>query len=216
LNYGLTEGLYRTSNLTTNNFKNMDKLKNFIDENKAEFEMFTAPDSLWADISKQLQQPEKEEVKKAKPAKTVKMYAISRPAMMRVAASIILLLTIGIGWITYKIDALGDVAKNNPQLSKTEQHYDEVFHAKLTELKQYEQDDLYDPDLLTDIQELERIYDELRNDLKEDANNEQVVEAMVRNYRIRIELLERMLDEIKTKKNPKQDEKDNNEIREHI
>ncbi len=184
----------------------MDKLKNLIDENRAEFETFNAPDFLWADISKQLQQPEKEEVKKAKNAKIVKMYAISRPIMMRVAASIALLLVIGIGWVSYKIDAL-DSAKNNPQLSKTEQHYDEVFQAKLIELKQYEQDDLYDPDLLIDIQELSRIYDDLRNDLKEDANNEQVVEAMIRNYRIRIELLERMLYEIKMKKNPKQNEK---------
>lgn len=184
----------------------MDKLKNLIDENRAEFETFTAPDSLWADISKQLQQPEKVEDQKSKSSKTVKMYAISHPIMVRVAASIALLLVIGIGWISYKIDAL-DSGKNHPQLSKTEQHYDEVFQAKLIELKQYEQDDLYDPDLLIDIQELSLIYDDLRNDLKEDANNEQVVEAMIRNYRIRIELLERMLSEIKMKKNPKQNEK---------
>jgi len=194
----------------------MDKLKNFIDENRPEFEMFSAPDSLWEGINQQLKQSEKTENKKGKTAKIVQMYAISRPMMMRVAASIALLLVIGIGWVSYKIDALDGTEKNNPQLSKTEQHYDEVFHAKLAELKQYEQDDLYDPDLLTDIEELANIYADLRSDLKEDADNEQVVEAMIRNYRIRIELLERMLDEIKMKKNPRQLKKDKNENSEHI
>lgn len=194
----------------------MDKLKNFIDENKAEFEMFSAPDSLWEGISQQLKQSEKIEAKKEKTAKVVQMYAISRPVLMRVAASIALFLVIGIGWVSYKLNTLGDAAANNPQLSKTEQHYDQVFHAKLAELKQYEQDDLYDPDLLIDIEELSSIYDDLRNDLKEDANNEQVVEAMIRNYKIRIELLERMLDEIKMKKNPEQLKTKDNENSEHI
>ncbi len=189
----------------------MDKFKNFIDENRHEFETFSAPDSLWAGISQELQKTEAKAEKPTKTGKVVKMYAFSRPILMRVAASVALLLALGIGWVSYKMDKLGDIAQVNPALSKTEQYYDDVFQAKLVELKQYEQDDLYDPDLLIDIQELEKIYTDLRNDLKEDANNEQVIEAMIRNYRIRIELLERMLDEIKTKKNPKQNEKEPNE-----
>lgn len=177
--------------------------------------MFSAPDSLWEGISEQLKHPKKTEVKKGKTVKVVQMYSISRPVLMRVAASVALLLAIGIGWVSYKVNTLDDAA-NSPQLSKTEQHYDQVFHAKLAELKQYEQDELYDPDLLTDIEELSSIYADLRNDLKEDANNEQVVEAMIHNYKIRIELLERMLDEIKMKKNPRPSKEKNNENSEHI
>lgn len=191
----------------------MDKLKNFIDENRNEFESFKAPDALWAGISQQLKQNEaqtskQDKRKEQKKGKVVQMYSFSRPALMRVAASVAILLLLGISWVSYKMDKLDDVAAQSPQLSETEQYYNKIFQAKLVELKQYEQDDLYDPDLLIDIQELEQIYNDLRNDLKEDANNEQVIEAMIRNYRIRIELLERMLEEIKTKKNPK--EKENN------
>ena len=189
----------------------MDKLKNFIDENRHEFETFKAPDALWANISQQLQKSEsqgnkrKEKVVKTtkKSTKVVKMYSFSRPMLMRVAASVLILLVLGLGWVSYKMDKLNNAVAQNPQLSETEQYYDKIFQAKLVEVKSYEQDDLYDPDLLTDIQELEQIYNDLRNDLKEDANNEQVMEAMIRNYRIRIELLERMLEEIKTKKKPK-------------
>jgi hypothetical protein len=183
----------------------MDKLKNLIDENRQEFEEFKAPEELWVGISQQLKQAKEE---KKSPLsitskggqdkhKTVKMYSFSRPMLIKVAASILVLLVAGASWIFYQINKLDG---ENPQLSKTEAYYDEIFHAKLAELKQYEQDDLYDPDLLVDIQELETIYNDLKNDLREDANNEQVVEAMIRNYRIRIELLERMLGEIKANK----------------
>ncbi|GAB4118063.1 MAG: hypothetical protein OHK0057_24090 [Thermoflexibacter sp.] len=187
----------------------MDKLKNFVDENRQEFEEFKAPEELWAGISQRLKEEkhfplltEEKQSKKNKKNrqgnKTVKMYSFSRPMLMRVAASVLILLVAGITWVSYKIDALED----NPPLSKTEAYYEQIFHAKLTELKQYENDDLFDRDLLVDIQELEEIYNDLKNDLKEDANNEQVVEAMIRNYRVRIELLEKMLNEIKRKKNP--------------
>ncbi|SFF31246.1 hypothetical protein [Thermoflexibacter ruber] len=184
----------------------MDKLKNFIDENRQEFEEFKAPEELWAGISQRLKEEkhfpilteEKQSKKNKQVNKTVKMYSFSRSMLMRVAASVLILLVAGITWVSYKIDALED----DPPLSKTEAYYEQIFHAKLTELKQYENDDLFDRDLLIDIQELEEIYNDLKNDLKEDANNEQVVEAMIRNYRVRIELLEKMLNEIKLKKNP--------------
>jgi hypothetical protein len=145
------------------------------------------------------------------------MYSFSRPTLMRVAASVAILLALGIGWVSHQMNKMSDTVAQNSQLSQTEQYYDKIFQAKRVELKKYEQDDLYDPDLLVDIQELEHIYNDLRNDLKEDANNEQVIEAMIRNYRIRIELLERMLEEIKTKKNPKQENNtQKNESGEHI
>jgi hypothetical protein len=193
----------------------MDKFKNFINENRNEFETFSAPDALWAGISQDLQKHLKASKQEENKGKVVKMYAFSRPLLMRVAAGVALILAVGIGWIFYQMDKMNHIAQVNPPLSKTEQYYDDVFQAKLIELKQYEQDDLYNPELLDDIQELEQIYNDLRNDLKEDANNEQVIEAMIRNYRIRIELLERMLDEIKTKKNPTQDEKEAHKNNEH-
>ncbi|MCU0393762.1 MAG: hypothetical protein MUE81_21835, partial [Thermoflexibacter sp.] len=151
----------------------MDKLKNLIDENRQEFEEFKAPEELWVGISQQLKQAKEE---KKSPLsitskggqdkhKTVKMYSFSRPMLIKVAASILVLLVAGASWIFYQINKLDG---ENPQLSKTEAYYDEIFHAKLAELKQYEQDDLYDPDLLVDIQELETIYNDLKNDLRED------------------------------------------------
>jgi uncharacterized protein YeeX (DUF496 family) len=49
-------------------------------------------------------------------------------------------------------------------------------------------------EVMEDIRELETIGEELRSDLKENVNNREVVEALVRNYRIRIRLLEELLE----------------------
>ena len=44
-----------------------------------------------------------------------------------------------------------------------------------------------------DLTELDSIYSSLREDLKDDVANEEVIEAMVQNYRLRVEILEEML-----------------------
>jgi hypothetical protein len=41
--------------------------------------------------------------------------------------------------------------------------------------------------------DLDRVYDELKKDLKDNAANEEVIEAMIQNYRLKLEILEEML-----------------------
>jgi len=44
---------------------------------------------------------------------------------------------------------------------------------------------------------MDSIYSSLRKDLKDNINNKEVVEAMIQNYRIRLDILENMLQQIK-------------------
>lgn len=44
-----------------------------------------------------------------------------------------------------------------------------------------------------ELVDLDRVYDELKDDLKDNAANEEVVEAMIQNYRLKLEILEEML-----------------------
>lgn len=48
-------------------------------------------------------------------------------------------------------------------------------------------------DLNLELMQLDSVYIELRKDLKDNAANEEVVEAMVQNYRIKLEILEDIL-----------------------
>ena len=45
--------------------------------------------------------------------------------------------------------------------------------------------------------DLDRAYNELKEDLKDNADNEEVIEAMIQNYRIKLDILEEMLRRLK-------------------
>ena len=54
-----------------------------------------------------------------------------------------------------------------------------------------------DESILYDLEEMDKAFDEIKKDLQDDAANEEVIEAMMNHYRLKLEILERMLDEIK-------------------
>jgi Ser/Thr protein kinase RdoA (MazF antagonist) len=53
--------------------------------------------------------------------------------------------------------------------------------------------------LLQDLALLEQDYETLAKDLRDNADNQQLIKAMVENYRSRLQLLERILNEIEQK-----------------
>jgi len=54
-----------------------------------------------------------------------------------------------------------------------------------------------------DLVELDEVFEELKNDLKDDSDNEEVIEAMMQNYRIKFDILEEMLHQLRKSKNTK-------------
>ena len=56
------------------------------------------------------------------------------------------------------------------------------------------------------MEELDEVYDELKEDLKDNASNPEVIEAMILNYKVKLEILEDLLEQLKAKEN--QDEED--------
>jgi predicted CopG family antitoxin len=53
--------------------------------------------------------------------------------------------------------------------------------------------------LSTDMEELDDVYRELKEDLKDNASNPEVIEAMILNYRVKLEILEDLLNQLKEK-----------------
>lgn len=54
-----------------------------------------------------------------------------------------------------------------------------------------------DQDILYDLEQLDQAFAEVKADLKDDAANEEVIEAMMNHYRLKLSILEKMLEEIK-------------------
>ncbi|MBI5540633.1 MAG: hypothetical protein HY951_11280 [Bacteroidia bacterium] len=96
---------------------------------------------------------------------------------------------------------------NNSQIKQTNNQKNENgYYSELNELSIYytskinkEKNDLFiltanNPEVKKEINDefgkLDKAYKELKNDLKENINNEQVIEAMIENYKLKMEMLE--------------------------
>jgi hypothetical protein len=85
--------------------------------------------------------------------------------------------------INFKRDELRRLTQNSPQIGK-------------------------EVDL--ELVELDKIYKELKADLKDNTDNEEVIEAMIQNYRLKLEILEEILYQVKKShqsQNEQEDEK---------
>ena len=88
------------------------------------------------------------------------------------------------------------------EMQETEAFYTRMVTERYKELKPFLASDPVANEMLTaDLEELDQVYMELKNDLKDNISNPEVIEAMVLNYRIKLEILEDLLNQLKEKEN---------------
>ncbi|MGD1844345.1 MAG: hypothetical protein ACFB10_03015 [Salibacteraceae bacterium] len=97
------------------------------------------------------------------------------------------------------------------ELLEAEAFYTSQLQAMKVELALYSK--TY-PDLQEeatfDLAELDSAYADLKQDLKDDLANEEVVSALIQNYRLKLQVLETILEQIKKIENSPQKDEDNN------
>lgn len=158
-----------------------DQLKKWADSHRQEFELYHAPDTAWANIARQMEQAQ---------GKQVRLW----PLLARVAAGLALVL-VAAWWALAPPPPADTAAAQYPELLQAEQQYGPLIKAKMTQVRHYHDQHLI-AQLLADIEELELEFNALKKDLGDQADNRQLVQAMIENYRIRLMLLERFLQEI--------------------
>ncbi|NTW31250.1 MAG: hypothetical protein HGB12_01220 [Bacteroidetes bacterium] len=93
-----------------------------------------------------------------------------------------------------------DVNTDNYELTEVRAYYTKQINEKENEIYKYA---AFDPNIKTRIKiefnQLDSIYSSLRRDLKDNIDNKEVVEAMIQNYRIRMEILENILQQLQGK-----------------
>ena len=88
------------------------------------------------------------------------------------------------------------------EIQETEQYYSQMVSQRYEELKPFLASDPAAEELLSlDMTELDEVYSELKEDLKDNASNPEVIEAMILNYRVKLEILEDLLNQLKEKEN---------------
>ncbi len=167
-----------------------DELRKHIEQNRADFDIYeTDLEASWTQIEKGLQ-----------PRKRLARYSVN---VLKVAASVVILFAIGIAFYAgrqsmYR-DANGIALHNvSPELAETELYYSALIEDKINYITGSDMeisDETWDQ-----LQRLDEDYAELKQDLQDKADSEEVINAMIMYYRMKLQLLESIAGEIKERK----------------
>ena len=166
-----------------------DRLEDFIKDHREEFD-FNVPDpKLWQGIEKNINKTRSVNIR----------FYLSRAA--------IIILVAGVTFFAQRYYFMNKdlfVAKNDttandeviiPELMEAEAYYTGMVNEKLEQLQpELKENPTLEKELRNDLSELDSVYQNLKNDLKDDVANQEVIEAMIQNYRLRVSILEDMLD----------------------
>ena len=151
-----------------------DRLKEYIKEHREELDSEFPSEGIWDKIERRLDQDEKP-----------KVFSIQRFIPYAVAAIIL----VGAIFLWPSNDPKIVIEDFTSDFSEVENYYLVQVNDKLNDLEKYE----IDPDLMEEVSDLKKEFDELKLEMGVGADPGVVIEAMIENYRLRLELLEDLL-----------------------
>jgi hypothetical protein len=172
-----------------NRLSNEDNIEKFVQNNAEQFDTATPNLKIWANIENKL------------PQQTTKVNTpiVAKLGWWRQAAAAAILLLCGVGlglFINTKKEAtitqaMGQMA---PEMQETEQFYNKKIETKLTQYASYTQD----PSVLADLKQVDEVQEELRKELENAPTTarEDIVKRLIKNYQIKLGILERVLNNI--------------------
>lgn len=178
----------------------MDSLEKFIIENKAEFNHVEPPADMFDGIAFEYESDEQQKIP---------FYKKATKWGVRAAAAIIIFM------VAWTLNDLRDhnqeevLAKSeNIEIIKELKEAEAFYNARIN----HNMDRIttlasHQPGLVEsvnmDLEQLDAVYNELKNDLGDNAANQEVIEAMIQNYRLKLDILEEILEQLEEKSNNK-------------
>ena len=163
-----------------------DKLERFVTENRAGFDDAEPNPLLWLQLEKKLEN-------RKQPVRLRRMMRITA-----VAASFVIVLAAGmlIG-LNLQDQTPEEMLSENPQfieLQEAEHYFQKQVDYKMTLIN----DPVVQQDVKQDLSQLDAVYNEMKSELLTSPNkdNGAIIQAMIENYRIRIDMLEKILEKI--------------------
>ena len=159
-----------------------DRLEKFVRENRESFDHKAPPADLWAKVEAGL------------PTKHRRLFPWR---LLSIAAGLMILLGL-VGTWAFKQGmqqgAVNSLAEISSEFGEVEKHYQTEIKNKMAQLASFNKED----EVKGDIIEMDEFLNELKSDLKDTPKNERdvVIQAMIANYRSRVDLLERVLDRL--------------------
>lgn len=171
-----------------------DRLEQFILDNRSDFDDQSPSTESWNKIKANI-----------KPVRTINWTA----RLVRVAAAVVIFVSSYI-FIDYTFNENtsdegyagqieNDISENIPVLVEARAYYSGQIKNMEEEVYRVAGDDSpIREEITVEFEELDKVFSELKADLKDDAANEEVVEAMIQNYRVKLQILEEILYQLKS------------------
>ena len=181
-----------------------DEFEKFVKDNKENFDTEVPSFQLWNNIEPQLNEQDKTQQSPLKivssARRTIRMKMVRYAS---IAAVGLLLLTVGgvIGsyWTVGGEPQVAGISLGevSDEYAEVEQHYAQQVNLNIEKLKKLN----YDEAILKDIEELDIAFQELKQELghSNEISNEEIIHAMIENYQMKIDILERVLNRMKPK-----------------
>lgn len=178
----------------------MDRLEDYIKKNRKDLDKYTPPVRIWDEISRSLRKGR-----------------ISAVRWFSAAAMVIVIFT------TAALFYVAQNRKNNilaerensvllqtdPQLQETEIYYNTQVNYLFSEaIPLLNANPELKKELLSDMSHIDSLCSDIKNDLKDNVANQEVIEALVNNYRVKIRILEDMLAYLRQNKEVPKNKKD--------
>ncbi len=164
----------------------MNKLENFIRDNRAEFDNHEVPEGLWGRIDASLDEVKQE---------NGKVRRFSFGSVAKIAAILVVVFSMGIFFWKYQQVNSGDVVAGvDPQLSKEQVHYASLIELKRSELEELKtrQPELY-KEFAGEINKMDSSYQKLKETLPVSPDREKTIKAMIKNLQLQIQVLNQQL-----------------------
>ena len=165
-----------------------DRLEEFISENRDRFDLYKPEDRIWTGIESRIHRNRK--------------VRIGWKGIMWRAAAVVIIFASSFFIQEYLHQRKGglaiqrkDLNKEIPELREAEIFYTNLLNEKISQIEPllsgYPE---LGNSLDQDLSELDSIYSELQQDLHDNIANDEVVEAMIQNYILKIQILEDLLE----------------------
>ena len=190
-----------------------DNFEKFIRDNRNGFDALEPGQDLWAKIEKNINKKKGFLLKKF----TYRAAAVALIFVLSYLFSTYMVSN------NYKISGLFNKKQevNIPELQEAENYYAGLIDNKLKEIKPFLTSyPTLEDEVLIELSDLDSIYRNMKNDLKDNIANREVVEAMIQNYRLRVSILEDILTQFKkeeeTENNHTKQQKKNDPNKNHV
>ena len=179
------------------------RLEDFMKGNREEFDDLEPSADLWSRIEKHL--PAEGTI----PKREAKMFSLN--FVLKVAASIIIVMGIGFFVYVHNEKRVVDYASINPVFAIQQKQYVSMVASKRSELKSLTQNspEMYQ-EFSKEIAKMDSTYKRLKTELATSPNQEAILQAMIRNLQMQTEVLNQQLNIIEHYNQMKKEEQNEN------